>query len=120
MVSLSSDPPTPVACARIAEHPGAGCGVEREGRLGECRSSEPNEDGRRQQSEIRRGGWGHFNISTESIEDTEKSNKALCTLCALWLKNQINYIFQQPCPPPAAPTNTRTPSVAMSGWGGRV
>ncbi|MCD4799694.1 MAG: hypothetical protein K8R19_11890 [Methanosarcinales archaeon] len=60
-------------------------------------------EGRRESEELTRAGISSI-LATESIEDTEKSNKALCTL---WLKNYTNYIFQQLFPPPAAPPTTR-------------
>jgi len=44
-------------------------------------------------------------LATECTEDTEKCKNALCTL---QVNKYINYIFQQPHHPPAAPTNTRS------------
>ena len=66
-------------------------------------------EGRRESEELTRAGISSI-LATENTEDTEKSNKALCTL---WLKNHINYIFQQPCPPPASQSN-RTQAVGSS------
>ena len=76
------------AAACIAEHLGAGCVVEREGRPGECNVSAVSHpevgSGR-----LKERMWDELILisATEFTEDTEKSKKALCTLCALWLKN---------------------------------
>ena len=48
-------------------------------------------------------GWTAFQYQPQrGLRDAEKSKNALCTM---WLNNYTNYIFQQQCPPPAAPTN---------------